>query len=236
MAYPETAAAALPSSYDLRDVGAGHNNYITDVRDQRPCNSCTAYAVVAAIEGATNIKLNTPGNQRHLSENQLFFCGGSNGCDTLAWYPKGALEYCRDTGITDASLFGNGQQCLPTNPSWPITKISSFQQLPDATAIKQCLTGIGPYAQSPVAAVLVLYQSLNDWTVRPGHDIYKFDDKKFDTRLGGHVVCIVGYDDHKGHWICKNSWGKAWGGLGGFFNIAYGDCHIDDFLMYGVVV
>lgn len=235
---------ALPPKYDLRSVGAAGANYITEVRNQNECNSCTAYAVVAAIEGAISIKNHVNNPTMHLSENQLFFCGGSNGCQTNAWYPDGALTYCRDTGITDAALFGTGQQCQPINPSWPITKISSFQQLPDAsagptagqTAIKQCLTGIGPYTQSPVVAVLVLYDSLFEFNANSVNNVYRFKDHSpFEVREGGHVVCIVGYDDHPGYWICKNSWGPDRGGLGGYYNIAYGDCHIDNFMMYGVV-
>jgi C1A family cysteine protease len=43
---------------------------------------------------------------------------------------------------------------------------------------------------------------------------------------GGHCVCVVGYDDTQSCWICKNSWGPAWG-ENGFFRIKYGDCGID---------
>jgi len=43
---------------------------------------------------------------------------------------------------------------------------------------------------------------------------------------GGHCVCVVGYNDAGGYWICKNSWGDGWGD-DGFFRIAYGECGID---------
>jgi hypothetical protein len=40
-------------------------------------------------------------------------------------------------------------------------------------------------------------------------------------------LCLfVGYDDTQGCWICKNSWGSAWG-ESGFFRIAYGQCGIE---------
>jgi hypothetical protein len=35
-----------------------------------------------------------------------------------------------------------------------------------------------------------------------------------------------GYDDDRGAWLCKNSWGTGWG-EGGYFWIAYGECGID---------
>ena len=44
--------------------------------------------------------------------------------------------------------------------------------------------------------------------------------------VGGHCVCIIGYDDAQKCWIAKNSWGKGWGEQG-FFRIGYGECGID---------
>jgi C1A family cysteine protease len=42
---------------------------------------------------------------------------------------------------------------------------------------------------------------------------------------GGHAVVICGYDDGKGAWYVKNSWGTGWG-ESGYFWIAYSDCNI----------
>ena len=42
--------------------------------------------------------------------------------------------------------------------------------------------------------------------------------------LGGHAICIVGYDDTlpvagraNGRFICRNSWGTGWGDAGYFY-------------------
>jgi C1A family cysteine protease len=35
--------------------------------------------------------------------------------------------------------------------------------------------------------------------------------------LGGHLVTCVGYDDKKGLWILRNSWGVEWGDKGYFY-------------------
>lgn len=38
--------------------------------------------------------------------------------------------------------------------------------------------------------------------------------------LGGHCVLVVGYDDLKREFICRNSWGQDWG-AGGYFYMPY---------------
>jgi len=35
-----------------------------------------------------------------------------------------------------------------------------------------------------------------------------------ETMLGGHAVAVVGYDDAKQWFICRNSWGDSWGDRG----------------------
>ena len=38
---------------------------------------------------------------------------------------------------------------------------------------------------------------------------------------GGHAVMCVGYDDERGVFIVRNSWGTGWGD-GGYFYMPYG--------------
>lgn len=46
--------------------------------------------------------------------------------------------------------------------------------------------------------------------------------KRGEQVLGGHCVVMVGYDDTKGVFICRNSWGAGWG-KGGYFTMPYGN-------------
>ena len=43
--------------------------------------------------------------------------------------------------------------------------------------------------------------------------------------LGRHAVKIIGWGTENGnpYWLVANSWGKNWGGLGGFFKIYRGN-------------
>ncbi len=44
--------------------------------------------------------------------------------------------------------------------------------------------------------------------------------------IGHHAILVIGYDDTKGAWWIKNSWGTAWG-EGGFARVGYGTCGLD---------
>ena len=49
---------------------------------------------------------------------------------------------------------------------------------------------------------------------------YKGTLKEGAKVVGGHAMCVVGYDDRLGGFIVENSWGKEWGD-GGFFLLKY---------------
>ena len=51
-----------------------------------------------------------------------------------------------------------------------------------------------------------------------------FDDSKVYTDIN-HAILLVGWDDAKGAWLLKNSWGPAWG-VDGFMWIKYGTCEV----------
>lgn len=43
--------------------------------------------------------------------------------------------------------------------------------------------------------------------------------------FGSHIVLLVGWDDSKGAWLLKNSWGTGWGN-NGYIWIKYGSCKV----------
>jgi C1A family cysteine protease len=264
-----TAANLLstPKAFDLRKVvmGSSTNNYITPVRNQdqySPCNSCTAFAIIATIEGSFTwqkqqpITTSNPGPA--YSEGQLFFCSGPpDGCVASAWYPEDALGYCVERGVTNRSNNDYVSQWC-TMPSkvtdWSWQKLKGAKRLKNATEMKQWISGTAPDGPGgPVVAVMLEYDDLPGWTGGENH-IYV---PTSNVRIGGHTVSIVGYDDGDPNnpatnppvWICKNSLGDKWNadptsGVGGYFRIKQGsalssnepDCYIDSFDMWGVVV
>ena len=75
-----------------------------------------------------------------------------------------------------------------------VVKINHYAVVGSEIALKHALI-----ANGPCLAGLRCYNSLNE-----------FWNKRYsDTLLGGHAVCIVGYN--KDGFILRNSWGKNWG-------------------------
>ena len=81
----------------------------------------------------------------------------------------------------------------------------------------------------PLTACLTVYEDLY---LHYTGNVYEYNSQTSGNEVGGHCVCIVGYDDDGKYWIAKNSWGTGWG-TEGYFLIGYGNCGIDS-EMWGI--
>jgi C1A family cysteine protease len=215
-------APAAPPSVDLRKVG--ERCFVTPVQDQGHCGSCVAFATVAAVETAARMEMDIavgdPGGDvlPSLSEAQLFFCGAEERCG-LGWYISPALDYCRKTGLAPERCFpykDSNRPCqLCPDSGAEATKILASRWITSTTEMKEWL-----YRRGPLIAALTVYEDF----VAYKRGVY--EHQSGSSVEGGHAVACVGYDDTRGAWLCKNSWGTSWGERG-FFWIAYGDCGID---------
>jgi len=199
----EQASAAPPPTFDLRDR---NGNFITSWKDQGRCHTCTAFGVIAAIEGSYHWqkkKAITAANpELDLSENDLF---NSNApplprpCDVDHWWPRYALEYCKTAGVKRE----------PDNGT--LFKIAMATQLVTSNKPQDNIDAIKTWISSanggPVAAVMVEFADFglfgeNRSGAGDVTDVY--EPKGPPNIVGGHVLCIVGYGAN--YWICKNSW------------------------------
>ncbi len=210
-----------PAQWDWRDVSG--NDWTTPIRDQKQCGSCVAFATVAAIEANLEIFRRDPSLNPDLSEADLFFRGCGNCCGR-GWTFTPALRYAQSSGIPD-------EECNPyegdSTGSCPdrdkrIVKIESYKTITNSSAAKEWLSQRGP-----LIGGMSVYE-----------DFFYYEKGVYQNAYGGyagdHAICVVGYDDAKGCWICKNSWGQSWG-ESGWFKIAYGECGMgSQFAFYGV--
>ncbi|MBN1466937.1 T9SS type A sorting domain-containing protein, partial [candidate division KSB1 bacterium] len=91
--------------------------------------------------------------------------------------------------------------------------------------------------RQPLAANYVVYDDFFSYST----GVY---EHAWGEVAGGHVILIIGWDDERECWICKNSWGMNWGETadfkpykagaqnGGYFRIKWGECEIGKNCLY----
>lgn len=219
--YERKPAFIYPGEWDWRQVSS--KNWTTPIRDQKQCGSCVAFATVALIESNLEIFRRNPDLNPDLSEADLFFRGCGNCCNR-GWYFNQALKYAKQYGIPDEACFPYDSDQLRSCPDREkrIIKIDSWKTLLSASQAKEWLATHGPLMTG-----MNVYE---DFYYYYG-GIYK---NAYGSYMADHAICIVGYNDAQGYWICKNSWGVGWG-ENGWFKIGYGECGIGNrFPFYAV--
>jgi C1A family cysteine protease len=219
---PEGAAAA-PPVFDWRNVGG--QNFVTPIEDQGGCGSCVAFGAVAAMESLVRITRGAPTATVDLSEAHLWFCWGpshgAGACPEGGWWPDAAYDGMVQ-GVVDSA-------CYPYTPvnqacnlcaDWQnrLTKITGWHKLTSLADMKAFISSVGP-----VSACFTVYE---DFYYHYTGGVYTYNPATAGNVVGGHCICIVGYDDSQGCWIAKNQWGSGWG-ESGYFRMAYGSCGLD---------
>lgn len=215
-------AAAYPNSFDLRNDNG--KNWITKIKDQGRCGSCVAFGVCATVEGTLRKQRNNHKLGVDFSEAHLFYCHArSEGrrCNN-GWWSRNALNAFKDKGVVDEKCYpytAGDQNCTNLCSNWKnrIIKITGWRRLTSTTKMKEWISTKGP-----LEACYIVYSDF--YAYKSG--IYRHVS---GSKRGGHCISVVGYNDTKKYWICKNSWGERFGEKG-YFRIAYGQCGIDSFM------
>jgi C1A family cysteine protease len=205
--------AAKLNSLDWRNKD-GHN-WTTAVRDQKGCGSCVAFGCMAALEACMSVYFNEPEPTFDLSEQHLFSCGGGS-CE-YGWNTPYAFNYLKELGAPDEECYpyramddkppNFGAPCDETCQDWVIRarKASDWGWVTSHSEeeIKNALMN------GPLAVYITVYSDFFGYS----SGVY---ERISDHVEGGHIVCMVGWDDDLNCWICKNSWGADWGEDGWF--------------------
>ncbi len=212
-----------PAALDWRNNGG---NFVTPVKNQGGCGSCVAFGTSASVESHIKI-LRGAAYAIDLSEAHLFYCHArseNRNCGN-GWWPDKALNFFKSHGVTEEAYYpytAGDQNCSGRLTGWDshLTKITGYSKINGIEAIKEYVATKGP-----VEACFSVYQDFYNY--RTG--VYRHTT---GSLLGGHCVCIVGYNTAGKYWICKNSWGTGFG-ESGYFKIAFGDCGIEG-QVYGI--
>ena len=217
-----TMEAALPSSYDARNF-----SIVTDPKNQGNCGSCWAFASVGALEShllkaGMEAQLPDLSEQQQVSCNDLMWgCSGGNSNALLYW---GIMEQEEsEKGPLNESYFpytaSDGTPCMEDEQLG--YRVVDYHTVPVTTeGFKQSLYDYGPsYWRFNVYSDFYTFWG----TYSPGA-VFVNGSNSYE---GGHAVLLIGWDDLKGAFLCKNSWGGGGPNGDGTFWIAY-EGHYND--------
>ena len=193
---PAAAAAPEPPSFDLLRDAAG-NRIGTQVRDQGSAGSCTANAAISAMETFRFVRDNTA---PLLSPEDAFQKAG--GIEEM-----GVAVVIAAQGILETGCFTPNPPCAnQATHTWRGT----FRQLTESINNMPAAMRSHLLAQRPLAAVIRFFPNFRNYT----GGVFK----KEGTSTAAHAVAVVGYEKNSsgngGVWICRNSFGPAWGEQG----------------------
>jgi C1A family cysteine protease len=204
-----SAGTNTPASIDLR-------NYCSPVDNQGTISSCTGCAITSAIELILNKE------QRFIDISRLFIyyqerlMESSVNSDSGA-YIRDGIKACYTYGAPAEKLWAYNPRLVTVRPSDEAyadaikRKVVSYWRCTNFDSVKSALA-LG----YPVIIGFLVYSSFFSLdTIRTG--IMKYPNTKIERLLGGHAVCLVGYNDRTQMFIAKNSWGTNWGSRGYFY-------------------
>lgn len=186
------------------------------IEDQGALGSCTAQAISSAVEIILT-------QQKRMTEiSRLFIYYNTRLLEGTVNYDSGA--YLRD-GIKSCYTWGAAKESV-----WPYNtrqytvrpplnayndavkyKLTQYQRVLDFNGVKNALA-----LNYPVVAGFLVYSSFLGSGVA-SNGMMPVPNPKREQLLGGHAIVIVGYNDARKVFICKNSWGPKWGDKGYFY-------------------
>lgn len=223
----EQGGSDLGASYaELCSPSAGAFAWLDQdppVRNQGACGSCWAFASLGAFE--TSMRLMN-GLSVDLSEQRILDCAVNNGSDAgsckggmyshvFAWLSSGGSvphESQDAYSASDGSCKAGAPQPFKAKAwGW----VDAHSQSPSVAELKGALCKYGPVAT----------------TVNATEAFVAYTGGVFDEQSHGklnHAVVLVGWDDVRGAWLMRNSWGTKWG-ESGYMWIKYGSNRIGDY-------
>ena len=183
---------------------------------------CAAYTVKTMVES----QLRTVNNKVDMSVRDLY-CKRSN-YDKEGMIPRDCFNILKEKGVTTnkVDMSVRDLYCKRSNydkegmiprdcfnilkekgvtTNKGLIKILSYQRIGNIEDIKEALIVNGPVF---LALPVFIDNEISFW--------------KGNTRVGGHAISLVAFDDLKNEFTLKNSYGSSWNG-NGFVNISYED-------------
>lgn len=216
----QSATKKMGDARQLKRYSIIEDGGLSDVKDQKECTSCWAFAAAASYESSyfkrNNIRVD-------VSEQDIINCSQSGNCINGGHYIGVFVDMIeKNKKLLDENKVpyqSHDGDCLPVNGKYAAANFGIVDQrlinwftgqAPTIEDLKQAVYEHGALAAAVAATpAFMLYQ---------GGVFSEQGNKDNDVN---HAVNIVGWDDDKGAWLIRNSWGTAWG-ENGYMWIKYG--------------
>jgi C1A family cysteine protease len=203
--------------------------------DQFVGGFCYVFAPVAALEA--NWSITHSGSTIAASEQHVINCIDGDG--VRGGKASHAMRYLQNTGtdpatvepyLTNSTTMPNATGKIPCNGTVQITYLADGTDfvaedagVPDPKALKQALIDRGP-----IACFIFAGGSFGNFFDNPNAANIVITD---DSTDGNHFVLLTGWDDGRGAWQIRNSWGSSFGDHG-YAWVKYGIRDITDNAMW----
>jgi len=208
----DVSKSKTPLTYSL-------NKYRKFIYDQGYLGSCTANAFCAAYRIMNTIqKKNStfqPSRlffyyQERVIEGNVNIDAGANVIDGEEYVKTNGI--CSETSwpyITSKFNIKPPQTCYIEASKYKISKYSIINN--DSNLITNIKKAI--FNKQPVLIGIAVYSSFETYTVSIT-GLVPIPDTLTEQLLGGHEMCLIGYDEAKQLFTVMNSWGSNWGDSG----------------------
>ena len=195
----------LPLAVDYRTA-------MTPVRNQGNEGTCVAFASVVGVKEYEDTKEFRKRIQ--LSPRYVYcLCKQLDGIpEEEGTYPRVAMKVLLKKGVCPESFwpyrpFQADKPRHGADTKAKVYRIKAYARLKSVTEMKRSLAINGPF----LAGVEVF----KGWLNRTANKTGKIPlPGKGEKSIGGHAICITGYDDAQKAFLFKNSWGTGWGNRG----------------------
>ena len=198
---------ATLAAWDFRKISK-----VTPVKNQMGCGSCWDFGACGALESSYLIRNN---QTIDVSEQQILSCAGIGTCEG-SWY-TGVFDYMISQGAgkeADYPYVGGDAPCKGAI-AMPYRAVAQGAVHPEAAipSVAQIKEGLCQYG--PLAIGVLVRDGFHAYTGGVLNDgavpltVVGSDGKTYYNV--NHCVLLIGWDDSKGAWLIKNSWGTNWG-------------------------
>jgi C1A family cysteine protease len=201
-----SSPSSTPTTVDIR-------NKISIMYDQGPLGSCTAnalcYAYIFDDPSYRPSRLFLYYNERYLDHDVNQDAGSTLSQGIYALEKYGVCS--EPTWPYNVSKYTVKPQPDAYKEGVKHEVITANRVLQTMSSLKGCLISGFPFVVG-----IEIFASFESNTVNKTGYV-PLPDINNEELLGGHAVICVGFNDSKGVWIMKNSWGASWGDKGYFY-------------------